>query len=87
MSDIDFAEQVLLVRQGLAWWQRPAPPPAPRLPPVTCDPLPLSLLLSQNFQEMFGGLARAFERRYQVFRRRGHYWLEKRERELWRTYL
>ncbi|MBQ9727368.1 MAG: hypothetical protein IJV65_07675, partial [Kiritimatiellae bacterium] len=47
----------------------------------------LSLLLSQNFQEMFGGLARAFERRYQVFRRRGHYWLEKRERELWRTYL
>ena len=58
-----------------------------RGPPITSDPLPLSLLLRNDLQDVFGGLASAFQRHYQVFRRKGHYWLEKRERELWRSYL
>ena len=57
-----------------------------RGPPITSDPLPLSILLRNDFQDAFGGLATAFQRLYQTCRRRGYYWLEKRERELWRAY-
>ena len=84
MMDVLDAEFAQLYREGRVWWNRPREPWSP---PVESDPLPLSLLLKQDFQELFGGLARGCERRYQIMRRKGHYWLEKRERELWRTYL
>ena len=58
-----------------------------RGPPITGDPLPISFILRNNLEDVFGGLLNAFQRRYQVFRRKGYYWLEKRERELWRSYL
>ena len=31
--------------------------------------------------------AAVFQRRYDVWRRKGYYWLERRERELWREYI
>ena len=83
MMDILDAEFAQRYREGRVQWKRPREPWSP---PVESDPLPVSLLLKQDFQELFGGLARVCERRYQIMRRKGHYWLEKRERELWRTY-
>ena len=35
-----------------------------RGPPITSDPLPLSLLLRNDLQDVFGGLASAFQRHY-----------------------
>ena len=40
----------------------------------------------QNACLALSRFAAVFQRRYEVWRRKGYYWLEKRERELWREY-
>ena len=54
-------------------------------------PLPHHLIpeWEWQWQNVCSALARfeaVFQRRYEVWRRKGYYWLEKRERELWREY-
>ena len=40
----------------------------------------------QNVRTALSRFEAVFQRRYEVWRRKGYYWLEKRERELWREY-
>ena len=40
----------------------------------------------QNLRLALSRFEAVFQRRYEVWRRKGYYWLEKRERELWREY-
>ena len=54
-------------------------------------PLPHHLIpeWEWQWQNVCSALSRfeaVFQRRYEVWRRKGYYWLEKRERELWREY-
>ena len=40
-----------------------------------------------NLRFALDRFAAVFQRRYDVWRRKGYYWLERRERELWREYI
>ena len=71
-------DQLLAERE--AWLNRK------RLPPVTGEFVSQFVLAGYRVHDLFAGLENAFRRQYQICRRKGYYWLEKRERELWRAY-